>query len=91
VARAFFKGLEARDIEIMDFEFEDLVRANQIMAKYPDVPLGIADASVLALAERYRIQKILTLDRRHFSLFKPSTMDYFGIVAVVLFNAASRA
>jgi uncharacterized protein len=50
------------------------------MDRYPDVPLGIADASVMALAERYKIQQILTLDRRHFSLVKPQGLPYFELL-----------
>jgi predicted nucleic acid-binding protein len=34
----------------------------------------------MALAERYQIKQILTLDRRHFSLVKPVNMDYFELL-----------
>ena len=80
VARAFFAGMENGDLELLGFDTTDFARANAIMARYPDVPLGIADASVMALAERYQIRQILTLDRRHFSLVKPSNMDYFELL-----------
>jgi predicted nucleic acid-binding protein len=33
---------------------------------YRDLQLGLADASLVVLAERYRIVDILTLDERHF-------------------------
>ena len=80
VTRAFFAGIENGDLELLGFDNDDFKRANAIMAKYPDVPLGIADASVMALADRYEIQKILTLDRRHFSLVKPLKMPYFELL-----------
>jgi uncharacterized protein len=76
IARAFLKGLEAKDLELLGFEPEDLTRANAIMAKYPNVPLGLADSSIIALAERYRVKQILTLDRRHFSLVRPRGLEY---------------
>ncbi len=50
------------------------------MARYQGVPLGLVDASLVALAERYQIQRILTLDRRHFSLIQPETMDYLELL-----------
>jgi uncharacterized protein len=80
IARAFFAGVESGDLELVAFDNTDFARANAIMKRYPDVPLGIADASVMALAERHHVQKILTLDRRHFSLVKPSNMDYFELL-----------
>jgi uncharacterized protein len=61
-------------------EVEDLKRASLIMQKYQDVYLGIVDSSVAALAERLRIRKILTLDRRHFCLIKPESIDYFELL-----------
>jgi uncharacterized protein len=80
VAQAFFTGIENGDLELIGFDTTDFARANAIMKKYPSVPLGIADASVMTIAERYQIQRILTLDRRHFSLVKPSFMVYFELL-----------
>ena len=80
ITRAFFAGVENGDLELLGFDDNDFKRANAIMAKYPSVPLGIADASVMALADRYEIQKILTLDRRHFSLVIPLKMPYFELL-----------
>jgi uncharacterized protein len=50
------------------------------MARYPNVPLGLADSSIIALAERHRVMQILTLDRRHFSLVRPLGMAYFDLL-----------
>jgi uncharacterized protein len=35
------------------------------------MPLGLADASVVAAAERLRVQRIFTLDERHFRAVQP--------------------
>ncbi len=80
VSRAFLKGLEANDLELLAFEPQDLARANAIMARYPNVPLGLADSSIIALAERYGVKQILTLDRRHFSLVRPLGLNYFELL-----------
>lgn len=45
------------------------------MQKYQDIYLGIVDTSIVALAEKYEIRKVLTLDRRHFSLIKPDKIE----------------
>ena len=42
-----------------------------VVAKYPDRSIGVADASLVALASRYRTRTILTLDRRHFTVVRP--------------------
>ena len=38
-----------------------------------DLPLGTADASVVAAAERLGVPEVATLDRRHFTVARPST------------------
>jgi uncharacterized protein len=49
-----------------------------LIQRYGDLPLGLADASVIATAERLR--RILTLDRRHFRIVKPAAFDYFTLL-----------
>jgi predicted nucleic acid-binding protein len=38
-------------------------RAAQLMEKYQDVPMDLADATLVALAEARRLSRIVTLDR----------------------------
>jgi len=45
---------------------EDVGRATELIARYDDLELGLADASIVVLAERHRTADILTLDERHF-------------------------
>ncbi len=44
----------------------DIARASRIIGGYRDLQLGLADASIVVLAERHRTLDILTLDERHF-------------------------
>lgn len=50
------------------------------MARYRDFPLGLVDASLVALAERYKIKQILTLDRRHFNSIQTEKIDYLELL-----------
>lgn len=50
----------------------DLERCRQIQQQYEDQPIGVVDASVLALVERMDEEKLATLDRRHFSVMRPA-------------------
>jgi len=48
----------------------DWLRIAELVARYGDLPLGTADASVITAAERLRITEIATLDRRHFDVVR---------------------
>jgi predicted nucleic acid-binding protein len=43
--------------------FDDVERAAQVDRKFADLRLGIVDASIVALAERLDVRRILTIDR----------------------------
>lgn len=59
---------------------EDYIRAAEILRKYDDQNLDFVDVCIVAIAERLRVTKILTIDRRHFSIFKPSHCDSFELL-----------
>lgn len=51
----------------------DWLRIADLVATYRDLPLGTIDASVVATAERMKINEVATLDRRHFNDVRPMT------------------
>ncbi len=80
VARSFLEALTEGYFSYLPVELIDLKRALQIMTRYKDIPLGLVDSSIVALAERHRIKQILTLDRRHFNIVIPDAIDYFELL-----------
>jgi predicted nucleic acid-binding protein len=44
----------------------DLRRCRRLQEQYRSIELGVVDASVIALAERFGEEKVATLDQRHF-------------------------
>src|SRR5579864_1168458 len=56
----------------------DLTRTLPIIERYADHSIGVADASNVVLADRYRTTTIATLDRRHFSILRPLSGGYFA-------------
>lgn len=50
---------------------DELAAASRIIERYADQRIGVADASLVVLAARYRTRTILTLDRRHFTVLRP--------------------
>jgi len=48
------------------FTAGDLRRSRELLEKYQPLDFGLADAAVIATAERLRTRRILTVDERHF-------------------------
>ncbi len=48
----------------------NLRRMREVIGKYSDQDIGLADASLLVLAHQYETHHILTLDRRHFGVVR---------------------
>ena len=44
----------------------DVERALTVMRRFADLSIGLADASIVVLAERHGCRDVLTLDERHF-------------------------
>lgn len=59
--------------ELAGFGRGDLAQARSLIERYGDQQIGVADASNVVLAERYRTRTIVTLDRRHFDVLRPVT------------------
>jgi hypothetical protein len=58
----------------------DVLRIAKLAAGYHDLPLGTVDASVLAAAERLGASEVGTLDRRHFTVVRPSRIEAFDLL-----------
>lgn len=48
------------------FTAEDVSHARRVMAQYADLRIGLADASIVVLANRHRTLDLLCTDERHF-------------------------
>jgi uncharacterized protein len=48
------------------FTAADVDRALAVIRRFADLRIGLADASVVVLAERHDCRNVLTLDERHF-------------------------
>ena len=61
-------------------EADDHRRMRDLMKKYRMLPMNLADAALVAVAERERIRRIFTVDRRDFSLYRPAKLGKFTIM-----------
>ena len=52
--------------QLEPFSAADVTQCARIMEKYADLAIGLADASVVILADRHRTRDLLCTDERHF-------------------------
>jgi len=70
--QAFARSLRDGELVVEPVEPRDWVRVCELLDRYRDLPLGIVDATVVATCERLGADTLATLDRRHFSVVRPS-------------------
>ncbi len=58
----------------------DLAEVRDVVDRYLDLGVGAADASLVVLARRYGTERILTLDRRHFSVVRAADGRAFELL-----------
>lgn len=52
------------------FDSRDVEEAGNVIARYTDLGIGLADASIVVLSHRYGVTELLTLDERHFRVLR---------------------
>lgn len=75
VESLFLRSLADGDFAPVDLTAADYARMAELVDTYGDLPLGTTDASVIAVAERLKLTDVATLDRRHFTVVRPSHVN----------------
>jgi predicted nucleic acid-binding protein len=65
---------------LASFGIADLQEGVAVLERYPDQAIGITDASLVVLADRYRTRDILTFDYRHFDVIRPLAGGRFRLL-----------
>lgn len=68
---AFLEELSGGAYFITTFEPRHIKRARDVVEKYRDLGIGLADASIVVDADIHDCRDILTLDERHFRALRP--------------------
>jgi predicted nucleic acid-binding protein len=76
--RALVSSVARGEVVVEELGARDWKRVESLMATYE--ALGLVDASVVAIAERLKLQQIATTDRRHFHLVRPAHVAHFELV-----------
>ena len=77
---ALWEMLERGVVTLLPVEDADLARMHDLMKKYRDLPMDLADAALVAVAEREKVRRIFTLDRRDFAIYRPAKLGRFAIL-----------
>jgi predicted nucleic acid-binding protein len=74
---ALWEMIERGVVVLLPLEQRELSRIRELMKKYKDLPMDLADAALVAVAEREKIRRIFTLDRRDFEVYRPAKLGRF--------------
>jgi predicted nucleic acid-binding protein len=69
--RAFLSDLAAQRYDVACLEADDYRAVAELDIRYSDLGLGLADCSIMVLAERYETRRLLSFDERHFRAVAP--------------------
>jgi predicted nucleic acid-binding protein len=78
--RALWEMIERGTIDLHYLNIDDVRRMRELMEKYRDLPMDLADAALVRVAEREKIRRIFTLDRRDFSVYRPVGVGRFTLL-----------
>jgi predicted nucleic acid-binding protein len=66
--------------ELPGFDADDPAVAHRVIEQYADQAIGVADASIVVVADRLGTRSIATLHRRRFDVLRPLAGGRFAIV-----------
>ena len=72
--------VESEAIKVAALGLDDVPRIRELMNKYRDLPMDLADAALVRAAEREKIDRVFTIDRRDFQTYRPAGMGRFHLL-----------
>jgi predicted nucleic acid-binding protein len=77
---ALWELVETEALRLLALDRTDASRMRELMEKYKDLPMDLGDAALVRTAEREKIHRVFTLDRRDFQVYRPAGVRRFAIV-----------
>jgi len=74
---ALWEMFDRDAITLLPLAGEEMSRMRELMKKYRDLPMDLADAALVAVAEREKIRRVFTLDCRDFEVYRPAKLGRF--------------
>jgi predicted nucleic acid-binding protein len=67
-------------VRLLPLDLDDVPRMRELMGKYADRPMDLADAALVRVAERERIRRIFTVDERDFKVYRLHDGTRFTVI-----------
>ncbi|MDY7033145.1 MAG: PIN domain-containing protein [Thermodesulfobacteriota bacterium] len=67
-------------VVIVPASITSLATAKNLMEKFADLPMDFADATIVALAHDLAINRIVTFDKKHFSIYRLFKSQSFQVI-----------
>ena len=67
-------------LEVWSLEPKLQARCRKLMEKYRDLPMDLADGTLVVLGEYKKIRKIFTLDHKDFNVYRPAHTKKFKLL-----------
>lgn len=67
---ALLEMVERGALVLLPLNGSDAPRVRALLRTYHDLPMDLADATLVRVAEREGVLRVFTLDRRHFSIYR---------------------
>lgn len=77
---ALLAAIDRQIILVTKVDREDVSRLRSLLQKYRDLPMDLADATLVRVAERDGISHVFTLDRRDFKIYRIGRRETFTII-----------
>lgn len=77
---ALLQEVAAGAYQLEPFDRGDVTAALEVVRKYADIAIGLADASLVVLADRHAASDVLTLDERHFRAVRRGNGQAFRLL-----------
>lgn len=80
VMRQFVQQITQPTWSIEPLQNKDLLRTAALLEQYADARLDFVDSTLIAVAERLNVSRLLTLDQRHYRMIRPTHCTAFEIL-----------
>lgn len=77
---AVWQMLERQAVQLVSLDQADVPRLRELMVKYRDQPMDLADAALVRVAEREGIDTVFTVDAGDFQLYRIGQRKAFRII-----------
>jgi uncharacterized protein len=75
-----WKFIVSGGLNVQEVPAQYYSRLRDLMEKYSDRPMDLADATLVLIAEIHKVKTVFTLDRKDFLLYRPKHYTHFNII-----------